>query len=124
MSDLLDTSILIEWTDSSAPSSAWAVSIVSIGELSAGLLLAPDLAVRADRLQRLTSILATVEVLPVDIAVASRFADLRAASGRRPSNDLWIAATALAHGLTLVTADRVQASLSLVRCALVGEATL
>lgn len=36
------------------------------------------------------------------------------------TNDLWIAATALAHELTLVTADERQAALPLVRTVLLG----
>lgn len=120
MSDLLDTSILIGWSGSSAPSSAWTVSVVSIGELSAGLLLAADTDERGARLQRLTSVLTAVEVLYVDVAVASRYAELRAATGRHPSNDLWIAATALAHSLTLVTADHAQATLPLITARLVA----
>ncbi len=60
-------------------------------------------------------------VLPVNRAVSGRYAELRAATGRRPSNDLWIAATALAHGLRLVTADKRQAALPLVDAVYVGD---
>ncbi len=35
-------------------------------------------------------------------------------------NDIWIAATALAHGLTVLTADERQAALPLVRATLVA----
>ncbi len=45
------------------------------------------------------------------------------ATGRLPSNDLWIAATALAHDLTLVTADERQAASPLVRTQLLGART-
>jgi hypothetical protein len=48
-------------------------------------------------------------------------AALKAATGRHPANDLWIAATALAHDLTLVTADERQAALPLVRARLWAE---
>ena len=41
-------------------------------------------------------------------------------AGRAPSNDLWIAATALAHDLELVTRDERQASLPLVRTCLIA----
>jgi predicted nucleic acid-binding protein len=60
-------------------------------------------------------------VLIVDHAVATRYAELRAASGRRPSNDLWIAATALAHDLTLLTADEQLAQTPLIRVRLITE---
>jgi predicted nucleic acid-binding protein len=59
-------------------------------------------------------------VLIVDHAVATRYAELRAAS-RRPSNDLWIAATALAHDLTLLTADEQLAQTPLIRVRLITE---
>jgi predicted nucleic acid-binding protein len=91
------------------------VSVVSIGELEAGVLLASDAPVRAARLRRLTAILAEAPTLGVDRAVAARYGELRAATRRLPSNDLWIAATALAHDLTLVTGDERQAALPLVR---------
>lgn len=54
-------------------------------------------------------------MLAVDDAVASRYAELRAASGQLPTNDLWIAATAAAHKLVLVTADERQSRLPEVR---------
>jgi len=97
----------------------WTVSVVTIGELEAGVLLAPDTATRAARLRRLGEVTASVPVLGVDRTVSARYAELRAASGRRPSNDLWIAATALAHDLTLVTADERLVALPLVRATLV-----
>ncbi len=48
-------------------------------------------------------------------AAKAAFGELRRASGRAPSNDLWIAATALAHDLTLVTRDDRLAAVPLVR---------
>ncbi len=91
------------------------MSVVSIGELEAGVLLAPDAPVRAARLRRLAAILGEAPTLLVDRAVAARYGELRAVTRRLPSNDLWIAATALAHDLTLVTRDERQAALPLVR---------
>jgi predicted nucleic acid-binding protein len=97
------------------------VSAVSMGELHAGVLLARDDSVRRERLHRLAEILADTPVVPVERRVATHYAELRAVSGRRPSNDLWIAATALAHDFTLVTADERQASLPLVRTRLISR---
>lgn len=91
-----------------------AISAVTLGELHAGVELAGDDSTRSARLARLAAVAATVPVLPVDGAVAARYGELRRASGRAPSNDLWIAATALAHGLTLVTRDDQLAGLPLV----------
>ena len=97
------------------------MSVVSIGELEAGVLLATRGTVRAERLARLTAVLAQAMVLPVDRHVATFYGRLRArAKGRKPHNDLWIAATALANDCTLLTADERQAALPLVRAELVG----
>jgi toxin FitB len=89
-----------------------------VGELQAGVLLAEDAAVRAQRLRRLTAVLAEAPVVALEQAVAARYGELRAATGRQPANDLWIAATALAHDFTLVTADERVASLPPIRASL------
>jgi toxin FitB len=86
--------------------------MVSVAELEAGVLLAKRAAVRANRLARLTAILAEAPVLAIDRDVGASYARLREkAAGRRPHNDLWIAATALSHELVLLTADERQAAL-------------
>lgn len=100
----------------------WAVSIVAIAELEAGVLLAEEPEVRAARLRRLTAVLSIAPILEVDRTVAARYAQLRAATGRLPTNDLWIAATALAHDLTLITRDERQTALPLVRTQFVPSA--
>jgi predicted nucleic acid-binding protein len=120
VSALLDTSVLAG-RNSPEVDEPWSMSAVTVGELEAGVLLAGDGPERARRLQRLTGALACAPVLIVDHAVATRYAELRAASGRRPSNDLWIAATALAHDLTLLTADEQLAQTPLIRVRLITE---
>ncbi len=91
------------------------MSAISVGELHAGVELARDDATRSARLGRLTALSASVPMLPADGAVAARYSELRRASGRAPSHDLWIAATALAHDLTLLTRDDRLAALPLIR---------
>lgn len=85
-----------------------AVSIVTIGELRAGVLAAGTVAVRDQRLATLTSAL-RLDPVPVDEAVAAEWARLRVLlrdSGQRmPVNDSWIAATAIALGVPVVTQD-------------------
>lgn len=49
-------------------------------------------------------------MLEVDRAVAARLDELRAATRRAATNELRIAATALAHDLTLMTGDERQAN--------------
>ncbi len=121
MGILIDTSVLAGARDVAEIADGWAVSVVTVGELEAGILLARDDATRARRLALLAAVLADAPALPLDRHVAARYGELRAQAGRQPSNDLWIAATALAYDFTLVTADEQQASLSLVRSMLVGS---
>jgi hypothetical protein len=85
-----------------------AVSVITVGELRAGVLLAAHLAARDRRLATLAAVLA-FEPLPIDAAVADAWARLRVmlrdAGRRMPGNDSWIAATALALGVPVVTQD-------------------
>jgi predicted nucleic acid-binding protein len=121
---LLDTSALIGPITGEGPrlDGDCAVSVVTVGELHAGVLLATEGAAQAARLRRLATVLGAATVVDIDRAVAARYGELRAATGRHPSNDLWIAATALAHDLTLVTMDEGQAALPLVRTQLIPAA--
>lgn len=85
-----------------------AVSAITIGELRAGVLAAPDVDIADRRLDTLQAARA-LDPIPVDEAVAAAWARLRVSlrdRGRRLGvNDSWIAATALAHDLALVTQD-------------------
>lgn len=85
-----------------------AVSVITIGELRAGVLAAADVATRDMRLATLTEALA-LEPLPVDDRVTASWATLRVLlrdSGQRmPINDSWIAATAMAVGVPVITQD-------------------
>lgn len=110
---LLDTSVFIASEtgrplDVDALPQEAAISPVTVAELQAGVLAADDLDIRARRLATLESI-ADIEQIPIDDAVARSWALLRvhlAKNKRRLNvNDLWIAATALAHGLPVVTQD-------------------
>lgn len=84
------------------------VSVVTIGELRAGVLAAADVETRDRRLGTLAEALALQPVV-VDDRVAEAWAKLRILlrdSGQRmPVNDSWIAATAIALGVPVVTQD-------------------
>ncbi len=110
---LADTSVFIaresgRSLDVEALPDELAVSIVTIGELRAGVLVARTVDVRDRRLATLTAA-QRLDPVPVDEAVAAEWARLRVQlrdSGQRmPVNDSWIAATALALGVPVVTQD-------------------
>ena len=85
-----------------------AVSVVTVGELRAGVLAATDTTTRDRRLSTLARAL-VLEPVPIDGAVADAWARLRVllrdAGKRMPVNDSWIAATALALGVPVVSQD-------------------
>ena len=85
-----------------------AVSVITIGELRAGVLATADADVRDRRLATLTSALA-LEPVPIDYAVAEAWAGLRIRLRdlglRMPVNDSWIAATAISLGVPVITQD-------------------
>src|SRR5215212_10558981 len=110
---LLDTSVLIadergRPLDVERLPDEVAISAVTIAELHLGVLAARDVDTRARRLATLEAT-ADIQLLPVDERVAAEWARLRvhvADAGRRLNvNDLWIAATALANDLPVVTQD-------------------
>lgn len=85
-----------------------AVSIITIGELRSGVLAAADVDIRDRRLSTLMRAL-ELQPIPVDEAVADAWAWLRILLRdrglRMPVNDSWIAATALALRVPIVTQD-------------------
>jgi predicted nucleic acid-binding protein len=110
---LLDTSIFValeEGRPLRQEALPWqnAISIVTRAELRVGVLAADDIASRDRRI-------ATFEasrrfaVLPIDEEVGRAWSQMRAylaASGRRVAvNDMWIAATAAAHEMPVLTQD-------------------
>jgi predicted nucleic acid-binding protein len=121
LSALVDTSVLIGAfeTIDAEKEGVWAVSVITVGELHAGVLRATHGPPQAARLQRLSDVLSVASVIEIDRTVAVAYGEMRMTSERSPSNDLWIAATAVAHELELVTMDRGQAALPYVRATLV-----
>jgi predicted nucleic acid-binding protein len=119
---LLDTSVFIaresrHLDEHRLPDEA-AVSVVTLAELHAGVLAAGDTHSRARRLATL-ELISDIELLPVEEHAALAWARLRVhlvEAGRRVNaNDLWIAATALSHGLPVVTQDADFDALEIVR---------
>lgn len=111
---LLDTSVIVSGIDPAEAGELpdeFAISVMTIGELHAGVLSARTGATRASRLQRLSDVQRDFPAIDIDVGIAQRFGELRASSGRRGVADLLIAATALHHEMTLVTRDERQARL-------------
>jgi tRNA(fMet)-specific endonuclease VapC len=81
-----------------------AISVVAYGELAFGAAVSVR---RDEAAAHLAALLETLQVMPLPLEAARRYAEVRAELQRsgRPigSNDLWIAAHALADDLTLVT---------------------
>ena len=110
---VLDTSVFIanetgRPLDESAVPEEVATTVITLGELNAGVLAACSADVRARRLATLDAV-ADMVALPVDEEAARVWARLRvhlAEAGRRMGvNDLWIAAIAVSRGLPVVTQD-------------------
>ncbi len=109
---LADTSLFIaieqERPLAGTPPERIAVSVITIAELRLGVLAAADGPTRARRLETLTRADA-LDPLPIDRSVATAWAILRLAlrdAGKRmPLNDSWIAATALAGNIPVVSQD-------------------
>ncbi len=100
----------------------WVVTCVIVhGEL---VFMAQNSQRRNENLRRIRAFLRGIEVLPVDQETANHYGDLKATLIRRlgprekaqkrktgirelgfEENDLWIAAIAIRHGLTLVSSD-------------------
>lgn len=117
---LIDTSVLVAVEEArplreEALPERSAISIVTVAELRAGVLTAPDVESRDRRIVTLEGVRGAA-ILPVEEKVARAWAAMRAylaASGRGVSvNDLWIAATAASHEIPIVTQDRDYDALS------------
>ena len=110
---LIDTSVFVaaesgRRLDIDALPEGSTASVITFAELTAGVLRASDIATRSRRLATVAQ-LRSMELLPVTETVAGHWARLRvllAEQQRRLNvNDLWIAATAAAHGVPIVTQD-------------------
>ncbi len=106
---VFDTSVFIGREDRDVGTLAqWApiVSVVTIAELTLGVRLAQSDEVRELRSATLADAM-KARVVPIDVAlVVQAWCTLRVALRRKmPANDSWIAATALALGIPLITQD-------------------
>lgn len=115
MAVLIDTSILVDAErrgqrlESAIGEEDRAISVVTASELLHGVHRADDEAVRVRRQVFVEHILASLEPIPITTPVARSHARLWAHLEQTgmliAAHDLWIAATALAHGMALATGN-------------------
>lgn len=117
---LLDTSVVITGLGplQAALPETMAISVITLGELRAGVRLADDPSTRAARQTRFHAICDAFKPIPIDEAVAENYGDILAAArsaGRSSkATDLLIIATAATTGRVLHTLDKRQAALAQV----------
>ncbi len=118
MGVLIDASILVEYERgrvdlephlAGREQEEFFLSAITASELLHGVHRAVDPSVRARRSAFVEAVLERFPLLPVDLAIARAYSQLWAglmADGHLIGpHDLWLAATCLAHGLTMVTAN-------------------
>lgn len=85
------------------------LSVVTASELLHGVHRARDEGIRAKRSAFVEAALAQFPLLPIDLATARTHAQLWAALAAAGTpvgpHDLWLAASCIAHGLVMVTAN-------------------
>ena len=115
---VLDTSVVIAGSEAANlnPGDTAAISVITIGELRAGVRLAADPKTHALRQARLAAVRDAFEPLPVDEPVAEHYGEILAAARAQKrtskATGLLIIATAAATGRALLTLDHAQAGLA------------
>jgi tRNA(fMet)-specific endonuclease VapC len=115
MAVLIDTSILIDaerrgrQLDDAIGEEKRAISVITASELLHGVHRAGDEHIRIRRQVFVEHVLASLDPLPIDTKVARShariWADLEQAGQLIGAHDLWIAATALAYGMSVATGN-------------------
>ena len=118
MAVLIDASVLIEYERrrldldrhlAQRQQEEFFLSVITVSELLHGVHRAVQSEVRAKRSAFVEALLERFPLLPIDLATARAhaqvWAELAVAGRMIGPNDLWLAATGLAHGLTMVTAN-------------------
>jgi tRNA(fMet)-specific endonuclease VapC len=112
---LIDTSVLVNAERRRTPLEAVAededrgISVVTASELLHGLHRSTDATIRLRRQAFVEGVLARMEPIPITTHIARAHAEiwarLEADGALIGSHDLWIAATALAYGMTVATVN-------------------
>jgi tRNA(fMet)-specific endonuclease VapC len=112
---LIDTSVLVdaerdhEVLEQLPQDTRHSISVITVSELLHGVHRAAPDHVRIRRQVVVEALLGAIEQLPITSRIARLhaqiWAELQAKGEIIDAHDLWIAATALTHGLTLATAN-------------------
>jgi tRNA(fMet)-specific endonuclease VapC len=112
---LIDTSVLVDAERGGGalarvpPDAEHSISVISVSEFVHGIHRATDERARMRRRAFVEDVLAELEALPITLEVARIHAEiwarLETAGEMIGIHDLWIAATALAHGLRVATTN-------------------
>lgn len=115
MAVLIDTSVLVnaerrgQSLERAIGEASRAISAITVSELLHGVHRANDERVRTRREAFVEHLLASIEALPITTAVARAHARVWVSLERKGTligaHDLWIGATALAHGMSVATAN-------------------
>ena len=115
MAVLIDTSVLVnaerrgQSLDQAIGEEDRAMSVITASELLHGVHRANAGAVRARRSAFVEHLISAIEPLPVTTAIARAhaevWAELEKDGNLIGAHDLWIAATALSHGMEIATAN-------------------
>jgi tRNA(fMet)-specific endonuclease VapC len=115
MAVLIDTSVLVnaerrgQALDRSIGEQERAISAITVSELLHGVHRATEERVRVRREAFVEHLLGSIEALPVTTPVARAHAGIWASLERNGkmigAHDLWIAATAVTHGMSVATAN-------------------
>jgi tRNA(fMet)-specific endonuclease VapC len=112
---LIDTSVLVnaerrgQALDQKVGDQDRAISVVTASELLHGVHRARTGAARARRVAFVEHVISSIEPLPITTTIARAHAEiwteLESAGNPIGAHDLWIAATALSHGMDVATAN-------------------
>ncbi len=115
MAVLIDTSVLVnaerrgQALDRSIGEQERAISAITVSELLHGVHRATEARVRVRREAFVEHLLGSIEALPVTTPVARAhagiWANLERGGKMIGAHDLWIAATAVTHGMSVATAN-------------------
>lgn len=118
MAVLIDTSVLISAErrglslEHALGEEERAISVVTAGELLHGVHRAKDDRVRTRRQAFVEHLISSIEPLPVTTSVARAHAEIWAGLERGGAvigaHDMWIAATAVSHGMSIATSNAVE----------------